>query len=88
MMTEVQQTLPRTLEGTVTSDRMNKTIVVAVNRMTKHSKYKKYIRKTTKVHAHDPNNEAKAGDVVVIRECRPIAKTVCWSLVKIKSHEE
>jgi small subunit ribosomal protein S17 len=73
----------RTVEGRVLSDKMQKTITVAVERQVKHPLYGKYLRKTTKLHVHDENNDAKAGDVVLIRETRPLAKTKAWALVEI-----
>lgn len=73
----------RTVEGRVVSDKMQKTITVAVERQVKHPLYGKYLRKTTKLHVHDENNEARIGDVVLIRETRPLAKTKAWALVEI-----
>jgi small subunit ribosomal protein S17 len=73
----------RTVEGRVVSDKMQKTITVAVERQVKHPLYGKYLRKTTKLHVHDENNDAKPGDVVLIRETRPLAKTKAWALVEI-----
>ena len=73
----------RTLQGTVVSDKMDKTITVAINRFVKHPIYGKYMKRTTKLHAHDENNECASGDVVTIRECRPLSKTKSWTLVKI-----
>ena len=72
----------RTLTGTVTSDKMNKTIVVAVARYLKHALYGKAMKRTTKLHVHDDKNECKIGDIVVIQETRPISKTKAWMLVK------
>ncbi|RIK54057.1 MAG: 30S ribosomal protein S17 [Chloroflexi bacterium] len=64
----------KTLVGTVTSDKMDKTVVVTVNRITRHPLYGKVIKVSKKYKAHDENNEAKMGDVVRICECRPISK--------------
>lgn len=72
----------RTLQGTVVSDKMDKSITVAINRFVKHPIYGKYMKRTTKLHAHDENNECASGDVVTIRECRPLSKTKSWTLVK------
>ncbi|MDR0999101.1 MAG: 30S ribosomal protein S17 [Treponema sp.] len=69
--------------GTVKSDKMDKTIVVAVETTTLHSLYKKYVRRLKKVKAHDERNEAKIGDRVRVIECRPISKEKCWKLVEI-----
>ena len=73
----------RTIVGRVVSDKMDKTIAVAVERRIKHPVYGKYIRRTTKVLAHDPANECKAGDRVAISECRPVSKNKSWSVVNI-----
>ncbi len=76
--------LVRTLTGKVVSDKMNKSISVAIERRVKHPVYGKYVSKTTKVKAHDENNECKIGDIVTIAESRPISKTKSWKLVKIE----
>ena len=73
----------RTLRAVVVSDKMQKSCVVAVERRVKHPVYGKIVKKTTKLHVHDENNEAKVGDVVEIQECRPIAKTISWTLVSV-----
>lgn len=73
----------RTLEGVVISNKMDKTIVVKVEHKVKHPLYGKYIRRTTKVHAHDPENICKEGDVVIVTESRPISKTKSWQLLKV-----
>lgn len=73
------------LVGKVISDKMNKTIVVSVERTVKHPKYGKIMRKTTKLHAHDENEESRIGNVVKIKESRPISKTKCWQLIEILS---
>jgi small subunit ribosomal protein S17 len=69
--------------GVVKSNKMDKTIVVAVETMTLHPLYKKYITRTKKVKAHDEANEAKIGDRVRVVECRPISKEKCWKLTTI-----
>jgi small subunit ribosomal protein S17 len=69
--------------GIVKSDKMNKTIVVAIETTTLHPLYKKYVRRTKKVKAHDENNDAKIGDRVRVIECRPISREKCWKLVEI-----
>jgi len=71
----------RRLKGEVTSDKMNKTRVVAVHWLTKHSKYLKYFRRTSKFKAHDENNEYKTGDKVVIEQTRPLSKDKRWRIV-------
>jgi small subunit ribosomal protein S17 len=70
--------------GTVVSDKMDKGIVVLVVRQVKHPKYGKYIKRSTRLHAHDEKNDASVGDVVSIKECKPISKTKNWVLVEIK----
>ncbi|NLY67071.1 MAG: 30S ribosomal protein S17 [Tissierellia bacterium] len=69
--------------GTVVSDKMDKTIVVAVETFVTHPLYKKQIKRTTKFKAHDENNECKVGDVVRIMETRPLSKEKRWRLVEI-----
>ena len=73
----------RTLTGRVVSDKMDKTVSVAVERLIKHPMYGKYIRRTTKVLAHDANNECNAGDRVTIAECKPISKNKAWAVVNV-----
>lgn len=79
-----KQTLPRTLTGVVKSNKMDKSIVVVVERRVKHPLYGKFIRRSTRVHAHDANNECQIGDTVTVQECAPISKTKTWKLVEIK----
>jgi len=81
-MTEQQKAM-RTLTGRVVSDKMDKTITVLIERKVPHPVYGKYVRRSTKVHAHDENNECKAGDLVIITQCRPLAKTKAWRLVNV-----
>jgi small subunit ribosomal protein S17 len=69
--------------GLVTSDKMDKTIVVSVERRIKHAKYGKFIKRTSKFFAHDEKNEAHTGDLVTIGETRPLSKNKCWRLVKV-----
>lgn len=73
----------RSLQGSVVSAAMDKTITVQVERQVKHPLYKKYIRRSTKFHAHDENNECTAGDVVRIEECRPLSRHKSWRLVEV-----
>jgi small subunit ribosomal protein S17 len=73
----------KTKTGQVVSDKMNKTIVVAVENLVEHRLYKKRIRRTKKFHAHDERNEAHEGDIVRIAETRPISKTKTWRLLEI-----
>ncbi len=81
-------TLPRTLTGLVVSDKMEQTIVVLVERRVRHPKYQKIVRRSTKIHAHNPDNTARQGDVVVVKECRPISRTKTWMLESIKEKAE
>ncbi|MBK6835501.1 MAG: 30S ribosomal protein S17 [Bacteroidetes bacterium] len=69
--------------GTVTSNKMEKSVVVSVERKVKHPKYGKFVKKTTKFVAHDEKNECGVGDTVKIMETRPLSKTKCWRLVEV-----
>ena len=80
---QAEDKVQRTLTGSVTSDAMNKTITVTIERRIKHPVYGKYIRRSTKLHVHDENNECNKGDVVVIEQCRPLSKTKSWRLVEV-----
>ena len=73
----------RTVTGRVVSDKMHKSITVAVERRVKHPLYGKYIRRTTKLMAHDENNDAKIGDTVNLSEGRPRSKRKVWELVNV-----
>jgi len=83
-MAEAQKTV-RTLTGKVVSDKMDKTITVLIERRVKHPIYGKYVKRSTKLHAHDETNQCKIGDTVSIRETRPMAKTKSWTLVEVVS---
>ena len=74
----------RTLTGKVVSDKMDKTITVLIERRVKHPLYGKYMSKSSKLKAHDPENTGKLGDVVTISESRPLSKTKSWKLVKVE----
>jgi small subunit ribosomal protein S17 len=74
----------RVLVGTVVSAAMDKTITVLIERKVKHPLYKKYIKRSSKIHAHDENNEGAAGDLVSIGQCRPLSKTKSWVLLKVE----
>jgi small subunit ribosomal protein S17 len=78
----------RTVSGRVVSDKMDKSISVAVERLVKHPVYGKYIRRTTKLLAHDEDNACKQGDFVSVAECRPISKQKSWRLVEILERAE
>ena len=73
----------RVLTGKVVSNSRNKTIAVLVERKVRHPIYKKYIKRSTKVHAHDENNECDLGDVVRVSESKPFSKTKNWALVEV-----
>ncbi len=83
-MSEVKDKIvKRTVTGRVVSDKMDKSITVAVERKVKHPLYGKYVRRTTKLMAHDENNDAKAGDTVNLSESRPRSKNKAWELVDV-----
>jgi small subunit ribosomal protein S17 len=82
-MAEEQAKTARTVSGRVVSNKMDKTISVEVVRRVKHPIYGKYVMKTSKVHAHDENNECKQGDLVTVAEHRPLSKTKTWTLLRI-----
>ncbi len=81
-MTE-QKVSERTTIGKVVSSKMDKTIVVSVERKVKHPLYGKYIKRSSKMYAHDDENTCKAGDIVLIKQCRPLSKTKHWMLVQV-----
>lgn len=80
---ETQVQRERTLTGRVTSSKMKKTIAVEIERLVKHPKYGKYIRRTTKLLAHDENSESREGDTVAIVQCRPLSRRKSWRLVRV-----
>ena len=77
----------RTASGTVLSNKMDKSIVVQVERQVKHPIYGKYIKRTNKIHAHDPENECQEGDLVTIEETKPISKMKAWKLSTVDRKE-
>jgi len=81
-MTDAASTA-RTASGKVVSNKMDKSITVLIERRVKHPIYGKYVKRSTKLHAHDENNECNIGDTVTIAESRPISKTKTWKLVSI-----
>jgi small subunit ribosomal protein S17 len=87
MSETVSQEMPgrgeRTLTGRVTSNKMNKTIAVEIERLVKHPTYGKYVRRTTRLLAHDEKNESRAGDTVAIVQCRPLSRRKSWRLLRI-----
>ena len=74
---------PRTLTGRVVSDKMHKTVAVEIERLIRHGRYGKYVRRTTKLLAHDENGESHVGDIVVISPCRPLSRRKSWRLVSV-----
>ncbi|GLS90524.1 30S ribosomal protein S17 [Psychromonas marina] len=79
----MSQSNTRTLQGKVISAKMEKSIVVAIERKVKHPLYGKFMKRTTKLHAHDETNQCNEGDVVLISECRPLSKNKSWTLASI-----
>jgi small subunit ribosomal protein S17 len=89
-VTTEQRGMRRQLTGRVVSDKMDKTVTVLVERRMPHPLYNKFVARSKKDHAHDENNEYRPGDLVLIEECRPLAKTKAWRVVKLveKAREE
>lgn len=83
MTSETSEKRRRTLSGRVVSDKMHKTVTVLVERRVKHPLQGKVITRSKKYHAHDENNEAHTGDMVVIEECRPLSKTKTWRVAQL-----
>lgn len=79
----MSEVIARTLSGKVVSDKMNKTITVRIERRVKHPVYGKIISRSTKIKAHDESNQCRIGDVVTIKETRPLSKTKSWTLVEV-----
>ena len=82
-MSENTRAFRKTRIGTVVSDKMDKTIVVAIEDSVQHKLYKKIVKRTYKLKAHDENNECGVGDIVKVMECRPLSKDKRWRLVEI-----
>ena len=78
----------RTLVGTVVTAKADKTVTVAVTRAVKHPRYGKYIRRTTRLHVHDPSSSSRVGDTVQIAQCRPISKSKSWRFLKLINRPE
>jgi len=81
-MSEAEKTV-RNLTGRVVGNKMDKTITVLIERKVKHALYGKYLRRSTKLHVHDENNECQMGDLVTVEQCRPLSKMKSWKLVKV-----
>ena len=82
------ESVKRTRTGRVSSNRADKTVTVVLERQVKHPLYGKYIKRSTKVHAHDADNSCAEGDLVKISECRPLSKTKSWRVVEIVERAE
>lgn len=78
-----EEKVERSLMGRVVSDKMDKSIVVLLERQVKHPMYGKFVKRSKKYHVHDENNECREGDVVMFKECRPLSKTKHWTLIKV-----
>ena len=78
-----QENNTRLVTGRVVSDKMDKSITVLIERKVAHPIYKKYVKRSTKLHVHDENNDCNIGDVVSVASSRPLSKTKCWKLVDI-----
>lgn len=87
-MSDENAKVARTVVGRVVSDKMQKSATVMVERKVKHALYGKYIRRSTKLHIHDEDNECQIGDTVSIEECRPVSKSKSWRLVKVIERPE
>lgn len=81
--TNIESAKKKSVTGQVTSNKMNKTIVVQIERKVKHPLYGKYVKRYTKMYAHDENNECRIGDVVTIEQTKPLSKLKRWKLVEV-----
>ena len=79
----IEARVRRAVRGSVISARMDKSITVLVVRQFKHPLYKKYIRRSTRLHAHDESNDCREGDIVLIEECRPLSKMKSWRVIRV-----
>lgn len=82
-MADANQQLRRTVTGKVVSNKADKSITVLIERRVKHPVYGKFLRRSTKLMAHDENNQCREGDIVTIEECRPLSKRKAWMLVSV-----
>ncbi|MFQ5470625.1 MAG: 30S ribosomal protein S17 [Gammaproteobacteria bacterium] len=78
-----QENVARSLTGRVVSNKMDKSVTVLIERKVLHPLYKKFIKRSTKIRAHDENNDCNEGDVVTIEQCRPLSKSKSWRLVRV-----
>ena len=84
----IEAGIRRAVRGSVISARMDKSITVLVVRQFKHPLYKKYIRRSTRLHAHDESNDCREGDIVLIEECRPLSKMKSWRVIRVLERSE
>jgi len=84
----IEKGVRRAVRGSVISARMDKSITVLVVRQFKHPLYKKYIRRSTRLHAHDESNDCREGDTVLIEECRPLSKIKSWRVIRVLERAE
>ncbi len=87
-MSSAERAARKQVTGVVTSDKMDKTIAVRVDRLVKHPKYRKYVRRSSKLYAHDEKNQAGLGDTVEIAEARPLSKLKRWRLIRVLARAE
>jgi small subunit ribosomal protein S17 len=87
-MAEQRATIQRERQGVVVSDKMDKTIVVQVSAVKPHAQYGKVVRTTSRLKAHDEQNEARMGDTVLVRECRPLSRDKTWRLIRVLERAE
>jgi len=87
-MADERTTAQRERQGVVVSDQMDKTIVVQVSAVKPHAQYGKVVRRTNRLKAHDEENEARVGDTVLVRECRPLSRDKTWRLIKVLERAE
>jgi small subunit ribosomal protein S17 len=87
-MAEQPTTKQRERQGLVVSDKMDRTIIVQVAAVKPHAEYRKIVRRTSRLKAHDENNEARIGDTVLVRECRPLSRDKTWRLIKVLQRAE
>lgn len=82
-MMSTESNIERSLRGKVISDKMDKSIVVVMERYVKHPLYGKFMKRSKKYHVHDESNESRVGDTVTFKECRPLSKSKHWTLIKV-----